>query len=48
MLSTLINIVFRPFVDKFDIIHLDDILIYSKTRKERLKHLKTVFDVLRN
>jgi len=33
--------------DKFFIIYLDDILIFSKTREEHFKHVKQVLDVLK-
>lgn len=45
--QTLMNIIFRPYIDKCFIICLDDILIHSKTEKEHFEHLKVVLDVLR-
>ena len=33
------NRIFRPFLDKFVVIFIDDILIYSKTQKEHAEHL---------
>jgi len=36
--------VFTEYVNKFVQIYLDDILIYSKSEKEHLKHIKLVFD----
>jgi hypothetical protein len=44
---SLMNEVFRDFLDKFVIVFLDDILIYSKTEDEHKKHLKMVQQVLR-
>ena len=32
------NKIFRSFLDKFVVIFIDDILIYSKTHKEHTKH----------
>jgi hypothetical protein len=41
------NDVLRPFLDDFVIVYLDDILIFSKTREEHVKHVKQVLDVLK-
>jgi hypothetical protein len=40
------NGVFREYLDKFVIVFLDDILIYSKTKDEHEKHLRMVLKVL--
>jgi hypothetical protein len=40
------NDVFRPFIDGFVMIYLDDILIYSCTWKDHIMHFKMVLDVL--
>ena len=45
--QTLMNILFRPYLDKFVLVYLDDILIYSKTKEEHLTHLRIVFELLR-
>ncbi|GIL79609.1 hypothetical protein Vretifemale_8871, partial [Volvox reticuliferus] len=39
--------IFRPYIDKFIICYLDDILVFSKTREEHLQHLRQVFEILR-
>ncbi|GJR24825.1 putative reverse transcriptase domain-containing protein [Tanacetum coccineum] len=41
------NRVCKPFLDKFVIIFIDDILIYSKNKKEREEHLKAVLELLK-
>ena len=44
---SIMNDVFRDFTDKFVICYLDDILIYSHTWEEHLKHIKLVLERLR-
>ncbi|CAI7891587.1 unnamed protein product [Closterium sp. NIES-54] len=44
---SLMHSVFRDFLDRFVIIFIDDILIYSKSLKERVEHLRQVFTRLR-
>jgi hypothetical protein len=41
------NDVLRPFLDDCVIVYLDDILIFSKSREEHIRHVKQVLDVLR-
>jgi hypothetical protein len=43
----LMNGVFREYLDKFVIVFLDDILIYSKTKEEHEQHLRMVLKFLR-
>ncbi|GKE58988.1 putative nucleotidyltransferase, ribonuclease H [Tanacetum coccineum] len=43
----LMNIVYRPYLDKFMIVFIDDILIYSKTQEEHIKHLRLVLGLLK-
>ncbi|GAX81964.1 hypothetical protein CEUSTIGMA_g9392.t1 [Chlamydomonas eustigma] len=38
----LMHDVLKPFIDKFVIYYLDDVLIYSKTEQEHLQHLEAV------
>jgi hypothetical protein len=40
------NHVFRPFLDDFLILYLDDILIFSGTWDEHVRHVKKVLDTL--
>ncbi|GKA10975.1 putative reverse transcriptase domain-containing protein [Tanacetum coccineum] len=35
----LMNRVYRPYLDKFMIVFIDDILIYSKTQEEHVEHI---------
>ena len=43
----LMNGVFKDYLDKFVIVFLDDILVYSKTEEEHEQHLRMVLQVLR-
>ena len=44
---TLMNNIFHDYLDKFVIVYLDDISIYSKTKEKHLKHLRTILETLR-
>ena len=43
----LMNRVFRSYLDKFMIIFIDDLLIYSSYENEHEKHLRIVLQTLR-
>ena len=43
----LMNRVFHEYLDCFVIIFIDDILIFSKCKKEHEEHLRIVFQILR-
>nr|GEX07382.1 reverse transcriptase domain-containing protein [Tanacetum cinerariifolium] len=43
----LMNRVCRPYLDKFVIVFIDDILIYSKTQKEHVEQLRLVLGLLK-
>ena len=38
----LMNRVFRPYLDKFVVVFIDDILIYSKDKEEHANHLRAM------
>ncbi|GJZ92566.1 hypothetical protein Tco_0664631 [Tanacetum coccineum] len=41
------NRVCKPYLDKFDIVFVDDILIYSKSKEDHEVHLKLVLEPLK-
>ncbi|GKE05801.1 putative reverse transcriptase domain-containing protein, partial [Tanacetum coccineum] len=43
----LMNRVCRPYLDKFVIVFIDDILIYSKTHEEHVEHLRLALELLK-
>ena len=43
----LMNRVFRPYVDQFVVVFIDDILVYSKDRESHDTHLRVVLETLR-
>nr|XP_016465282.1 PREDICTED: RNA-directed DNA polymerase homolog [Nicotiana tabacum] len=45
---TLMNQVFQEYIDKFIVVYLDDIMVYSKTLEEQLENLRKVLDRVRD
>ena len=43
----LMNRVFRNYLDKFVIVFIDDILVYSRSKEEHEEYLRTVLQTLR-
>jgi hypothetical protein len=43
----LMNKVFMKFLDKFVVVFIDDILVYSKMKEEHAEHLRLVLGTLR-
>ncbi|GJT24145.1 putative reverse transcriptase domain-containing protein [Tanacetum coccineum] len=43
----LMNRVCKPYLDKFIIVFIDDILIYSKNKQEHKEHLKLILELLK-
>ena len=44
--QSLINNIFRKYLDDFVVAYLDDIFIYLKTKEEHIKHVITVLKAL--
>ncbi|GJQ90871.1 putative reverse transcriptase domain-containing protein [Tanacetum coccineum] len=43
----LLNRVCKPYLDKFIIVFIDDILLYSKNKQEHERHLKLILELLK-
>jgi hypothetical protein len=43
----LMNRVCKPYLDRFVIVFIDDILVYSRTAQEHEEHLRTLLELLR-
>jgi len=43
----LMNKVFKPYLDQFVVVFMDDILMYSRTPEEHTLHIRTALEVLR-
>ncbi|GKE16264.1 putative reverse transcriptase domain-containing protein, partial [Tanacetum coccineum] len=42
----LMNLVCKPYLDKFVIVFIDNILIYSRSKEEHEEHLKQILELL--
>src|ERR1044072_5132347 len=45
--SRLMNYIFMEYLDKFVVVYLDDILVYSKNEEEHAEHLRLILEKLR-
>ena len=41
------NRVFHPYLDKFVVVFIDDILVYSRSQEEHAEHLRIVLQILK-
>lgn len=41
------NRIFQAYLDRFVVVFIDDILIYSKSEKEHAEHLRIILQVLK-
>ncbi|XP_026382523.1 uncharacterized protein LOC113277692 [Papaver somniferum] len=46
--QSLMNDIFRPYLRKFVLVFFDDMLVYSNSMAEHIKHLELVFETLRS
>src|SRR3954468_22687788 len=44
--SRLMNYIFMEYLDKFVVVYLDDILIYSRNEEEHAEHLRLILEKL--
>jgi hypothetical protein len=43
---SMMNKVFMEFLDKFVVVFIDDILVYSKSKEDHEKHLRAILEKL--
>ena len=48
MFMDYMNQIFSPYLDKFVVVFIDDMLVYSKIEGEHTKHLRLVLQILRS
>jgi len=47
MFQIFVNNVLRRYLNQFVIVYLNDILVYSKTKKEHVQHVKKILQTLK-
>ena len=47
MFQTFVNNVLRRYLNQFIIVYLNDILVYSKMKKEHMQHVKKIIKTLK-
>ena len=47
MFFTLMNYVLRPYLDSFQVVYLDDIVVYNDNMEDHKRHLALVFEALK-
>ncbi|XP_058111578.1 uncharacterized protein LOC131254893 [Magnolia sinica] len=47
LLACLMNEVFQPFLDQFVVVFIDDILVYLRTREDKVEHWQVVLETIR-
>ena len=47
MFMDYMNRMFRPYLDKFVVVFIDDMLMYSRIEEAHEEHLSIVFEILR-
>lgn len=45
--QSLMNSIFAPYLRKFILVFMDDILVYSRSLEEHIQHLTLLFNILR-
>ncbi len=45
--QTFVNNILRRYLNQFVIVYLNDILVYSKTKKEHVQHVKKILQTLK-
>ena len=47
MLQRTMNIIFKPYLDEFVMVYMDDVMVFSKSPEEHIKHLTLVLQALK-